>query len=170
MVNFFVSTLLNLALFQGAMAAPKVYPVVIPGPGLPSLAELNLTSAQLYEMGVPEELSARGELLGKRFEGLCGPAEAAYTNVNGLIACFNYLRNLGTQSCVAGENTVMCTAGDAHVYGSALTGTASSYCSDVALGLLWVIDHCTRPDQSCAGAQAANGNGDLIVGGYNIRW
>jgi len=54
MINFFVSTLFNLALFQGVMAAPRVYPVVTPGPGLPSLAELNLTSAQLYEIGVPK--------------------------------------------------------------------------------------------------------------------
>ncbi|KAL2193686.1 hypothetical protein P885DRAFT_63679 [Corynascus similis CBS 632.67] len=170
MVNFFVSTLLSLASFQGVMAAPKVYPEVIPGPGLPSLAQLNLTSSQLYEMDLPKELSARGEFLDKRFEGICGPDEPAYTNVNDIIACYHYLRNLGTQSCVARENTLMCTAGQAKVYGYALTGTAASYCSDVAIGLLWVIDHCTRPDQSCAGAQAANGNGDLIVGGYNINW
>lgn len=29
---------------------PRDYPEVIPGPGLPSLASLNLTSAELYEM------------------------------------------------------------------------------------------------------------------------
>ncbi|KAL2143329.1 hypothetical protein VTI28DRAFT_10572 [Corynascus sepedonium] len=152
------------------MAAPRVYPVVTPGPGLPSLAELNLTSAQLYEIGVPKDLSARDELLGQRFEGFCGPDDSAYTNVHDLIACFNYLRSLGITSCVAVEDTAMCTAGDTTVYGSALRGTAVSYCRDVALGLLWVIDHCTRPDQSCAGAQAANGNGDLIVSGFHSGW
>jgi hypothetical protein len=49
-------SLLGLAVLQGVMAvpAPTVYPEVIPGPGLPSLAELNITSAQLYEMGLPE--------------------------------------------------------------------------------------------------------------------
>jgi hypothetical protein len=134
------------------MAAPKVYPEVIPGPGLPSLAELNVTSAQLYELGIPEgtvkkdnrersrgnpshhlltvllaEVRARAEALDKRFTGKCGPAESAYTKVNDIIACFNYLNNLGTKSCVAGENTVMCTAGSAHVYGSALNGGTSSY-------------------------------------------
>jgi hypothetical protein len=31
-------------------AVDRVYPEVIPGPGLPTLAELNLTSAQLYTM------------------------------------------------------------------------------------------------------------------------
>jgi hypothetical protein len=145
MARFFISSLLGLAAFQGAMAAPKVYPEVIPGPGLPSLAELGLTSAQLYEMPVPEgrqpqrppshgnfansgtELSARAMELTKRFEGRCGPAEAAYTNVNDIIACFHYLNNLGTQACVANENTEMCRAGQAHIYGSALNGRTSSY-------------------------------------------
>lgn len=149
MVKLFISSLLGLASLQGVMAAPKVYPEVIPGPGLPSLAELNVTSAQLYEMGMPEgkhtihslivtaplltvvlaELHTRAQELDKRFTGRCGPAEAAYTNVNDIIACFNYLKNLGTQSCVANENTVMCTAGQAHVYGSALNGRTSSYWS-----------------------------------------
>ena len=73
------------------------------------------------------ELSERAPALDKRFTGRCGPADAAYTNVNDIIACYNYLKNLGTQSCVAGENTVMCTAGQAHVYGSALNGRTSSY-------------------------------------------
>ncbi|KAL2136126.1 hypothetical protein VTI74DRAFT_5349 [Chaetomium olivicolor] len=170
MVKLFISSLLGLASLQGVMAAPKVYPEVIPGPGLPSLAELNVTSAQLYEMGMPEELQARAQELDKRFTGRCGPAEAAYTNVNDIIACFHYLQNLGTQACVAGENTVMCTAGQAHIYGSALNGGTSSYCRDVASGVLWVINSCTRPDQSCAGAQAAAGNGNLIVTAVNVRW
>jgi hypothetical protein len=145
MVNLLPPSLIGLAILQGAMAAPKVYPEVIPGPGLPSLAKLNITSAQLYEMGVPEgkqsqktpplvnsansrtELSARAADLDKRFVGRCGPAEAAYTNVNDIIACFHYLQNLGTTACVANENTVMCTAGQAHIYGSALNGRTSSY-------------------------------------------
>ncbi|KAL2168769.1 hypothetical protein VTG60DRAFT_6878 [Thermothelomyces hinnuleus] len=135
MAKLFISTILGLASLQGAMAAPKVYPEVIPGPGLPSLAQLNVTSAQLYEMGLPEELQARAQDLERRFVGKCGPAEAAYTS-----------------------NTVMCKAGKAHVHGSAMTGRASSYCRDVASGVLWVVDSCTRPDQTCAGAQAAAGN------------
>lgn len=54
MVKLFISSLLGLASLQGVMAAPNVYPEVIPGPGLPSLAELNVTSAELYQMGTPE--------------------------------------------------------------------------------------------------------------------
>lgn len=30
------------------------YPEVVPGPGLPSLEEVGLTSAQLYQMGMPK--------------------------------------------------------------------------------------------------------------------
>jgi hypothetical protein len=54
MVKSLTLSLLGLASLQGVMAAPKVYPEVIPGPGLPSLAELNITSAELYEMEIPE--------------------------------------------------------------------------------------------------------------------
>ena len=32
-----------------APAAEKVYPEVVPGPGLPSLASLGLTSTELYQ-------------------------------------------------------------------------------------------------------------------------
>jgi hypothetical protein len=42
--------------------------------------------------------------------------------------------------------------------------------ADVSLAVLWSINDCTRPDQSCAGFQAANGNGNLIVGAVNIQW
>lgn len=61
MAKFFIASLLGLASLQGVMAAPaaEVYPEVIPGPGLPSLAELGLTSAQLYEMGTPEGRNTR---------------------------------------------------------------------------------------------------------------
>jgi hypothetical protein len=47
--------------------------------------------------------------------------------VDGILACYHYLRSLGTQACTVGENTEMCRAGQAHVTGSALTGRASSY-------------------------------------------
>lgn len=45
------SVLLPLTVYAAAMPAPaqQSYPEVKPGPGLPSLASLNLTSAQLYQ-------------------------------------------------------------------------------------------------------------------------
>jgi hypothetical protein len=37
----------------------------------------------------------------------CGPAEEAYTDVNDLIACYNYLNSLGQTPCSIGnENSV----------------------------------------------------------------
>jgi hypothetical protein len=56
MAKFSISTLAGLAALQGVLAAPSpnVLPELIPGPGLPSLAELNITTAQLYEMGLPK--------------------------------------------------------------------------------------------------------------------
>lgn len=46
----------------------------------------------------------------------------------------------------------------------------SSDCSDVAKGLLWVIENCARSDGKVAGFNAAYGNGDLIIGGVSKRW
>ncbi|KAL2192582.1 hypothetical protein P885DRAFT_47343 [Corynascus similis CBS 632.67] len=163
-----VSSLFGLIFLQGVLATPKVYPEVIPGPGLPSLAELNTTTAELYEMGLPEgkKENARAEVLDKRFEGLCGPAEAAYTRVEDIISCYNYLRKLGSQKCVAKENTIFCTAGSAHVYGR----NVLHHSDDVAKAVLWTVDHCTRKDKSCAGAQAVWGNGNMIATSVNKKW
>lgn len=55
----FTSLVQAVAFVQAAVAMPtneiaavvaRDYPEVVPGPGLPSLASLNLTSAELYEM------------------------------------------------------------------------------------------------------------------------
>lgn len=65
----------------------------------------------------------------------------------------------------------MCYSGNAQVIGQSITGNdESSYCSDVAYAVLSVVNGCTRPDQSCAGFDAAYGNGDLIIGSVNIDY
>lgn len=49
----YIRTFLLALAVATASALPTVdtvYPELIPGPGLPTLAELNLTSAQLYNM------------------------------------------------------------------------------------------------------------------------
>ncbi|KIM23344.1 hypothetical protein M408DRAFT_27913 [Serendipita vermifera MAFF 305830] len=58
----------------------------------------------------------------------------------------------------------MCRAGQAIIYGSNIRGggEVSSYCSDVAIGGQNIINACNWSGQ-VAGADAANGNGDLIV-------
>ena len=45
----FYRVLLFMCLQQVAAQPSSVVPEVIPGPGLPSLAELGLTSAELYD-------------------------------------------------------------------------------------------------------------------------
>ncbi|AEO64481.1 uncharacterized protein THITE_2110654 [Thermothielavioides terrestris NRRL 8126] len=61
MTRFLLALLfLGLGLFHAALAAPEQYPEVIPGPGLPSLAELNLTSADLYTRPMPD---VKGEVV-----------------------------------------------------------------------------------------------------------
>lgn len=51
--KYLFATMNLLRAFQMAAGLALPYPEVIPGPGLPSLAELGLTSAQLYNMGMP---------------------------------------------------------------------------------------------------------------------
>lgn len=46
--------LASLAAAAPALEARNSVPEVIPGPGLPSLESLGLTSEMLYAMGVPE--------------------------------------------------------------------------------------------------------------------
>lgn len=44
------ATLLAIAFTQVAAVPATTYPEVVPGPGMPSLEELGLTSEQLYTM------------------------------------------------------------------------------------------------------------------------
>lgn len=46
--------ILLFAVISFSIAQVTAYPEVIPGDGFPSLAKLNLTSAQLYAMPIPE--------------------------------------------------------------------------------------------------------------------
>jgi len=137
------------------------YPEVIPGPGLPSLASLNLTSAELYErVPTDEQLS----ILTAQFDLQCGFPGPTCPLANA-VACFNFLDALGQQACtVNGENVMFCTAGGCNWFGSNISGgpSASSFCSDVAIGGDVVINSCQSGGTVC-GANAANGNGNLIV-------
>ncbi|KAM3505420.1 hypothetical protein MY10362_002970 [Beauveria mimosiformis] len=159
---------LGLSLVSAAPAGEQ-YPEVIPGPGLPSLEELGLTSAGA--VSVTSSQTSADDTLSVLYTPICGPEDKRYTNVDGIIACYHYLNNLGTQNCgIDREISHFCYAGDASVLGQArLLHGASLYCRDFANAVLWTIDHCTRPDQSCAGIQAAYGNGGLLVASCT-RW
>ncbi|KAJ3495807.1 hypothetical protein NLG97_g3127 [Lecanicillium saksenae] len=154
-----------LSLLPMALAGTVQYPEVIPGPGLPSLESLGLTSEELWTKPFPE--IEEGKLVA-RFEPFCSFPDRAYTSVNDLRACYNYLNALGSTACEIDPDHIvgMCSSGGATVYGASLVGhRTSSKCEDVAKGLLWVVQGCTRSDQSCAGSAPAYGNGDLEVFG-----
>ncbi|KAK7053662.1 hypothetical protein R3P38DRAFT_2851491 [Favolaschia claudopus] len=166
-----INQLLALALCAvgSANALPntntKEFPEVIPGPGLPSLASLNLTSAELYQR-VPSPEVVKG--LERRFDLICN--EVPQCSVSDATACFNFLTALGQQACTVpgpvGASSTFCTAGGCHWFGGNLKqggGSVSSFCSDVATGGASVIFGCTQSNNLVSGANAANGNGDLIV-------
>ncbi|OAA71308.1 hypothetical protein ISF_01859 [Cordyceps fumosorosea ARSEF 2679] len=119
---------LMLAFAATVSAGTTELPELVPGPGLPSLESLGLTSEQLYNM--PSPLPSDSKLtLSPAFDGVCGPAERAYTDVHSLIACFQYLDRLGTQPCVAPpgrKNILFCRSGSSHVNGVAITGKSES--------------------------------------------
>ena len=52
-LSTFVLALTALQTAAALPAAVQVFPEVTPGPGLPSLASLNLTSAELYTKPLP---------------------------------------------------------------------------------------------------------------------
>ena len=61
-IKYLQTLLLALTSLNAVLAAPAadsstVYPEVIPGEGLPSLAELNVTSAELYTMPIDPGLT-----------------------------------------------------------------------------------------------------------------
>ncbi|CEJ82904.1 hypothetical protein VHEMI02945 [[Torrubiella] hemipterigena] len=151
-----------------AAAGETKYPEVVPGPGLPSLAQLGLTSAQLYQMGTPKSFGT----FSAQWSG-CGPVEDAYTNVNDAIACFHYLDSLGDQDCfVRGGAAIsqFCKAGDAQITGQSVGPDVSVPCREAGQAALWVIDHCTRPDQSVAGFQNPSTTTGMVVDVANIRY
>ena len=144
------SVLLPLSIYAVAMPATpqQAFPVVKPGPGLPSLGSLNLTSAQLYQgyskiclylfifsllmilIEKPAPLSTGLFTLATDFDAFCGGGENDAALVDDVIACFNYLTSLGHQACVVPLSGVtFCTSGTAQVNGAVYdtSGSATSY-------------------------------------------
>ncbi|KAM3537913.1 hypothetical protein ARSEF1564_009168 [Beauveria bassiana] len=135
----------TLPLVPAVLAGTVQYPEVVPGPGLPSLESLGLTSEQLYTMepASPDtEVNARASL---------API-------------------IGSNDCTvpSGFKTVRyCFAGDADVNGLSTTGKSlTSTCASVAHAVRWIISNCRRANKA-AGSEAAFGNGDIIVTGVN---
>ncbi|KAH6713543.1 hypothetical protein BKA61DRAFT_674160 [Leptodontidium sp. MPI-SDFR-AT-0119] len=148
------------------------YPEVIPGPGMPSLAELGLTSEQLYTTTPNLPF---GNSFTTLYNGECRHCPDALANVDSVIACFNYLMSLGTSGCGVDRynGKRFCTSGNAKVDGLNYTpGQANptkSYCSDVALAVQWIFNHCNSGGQ-VRGSQAANGNGELVIRAQHVNY
>lgn len=107
-----------------ARAVEDPYPEIVPGPGLPSLAELGKTSRDFYDMTPAEDISPNGARseASKLFERdtVCRDGFDTPCNVNEAYACANYLISLGTTECRvgAGQNGLrMCTNGGCGIFG-----------------------------------------------------
>ncbi len=118
--------LLTLAALLGTgYASPVIrdeYPEVVPGPGMPSLAELGLTSWDLFEMTpIPADSG-----LNKRY--ICTTRNQPCT-IAAAQTCVNYLKNLGTTNCAVGRSdTLMVSSGGCKINGiSTSGGSTSSY-------------------------------------------
>ncbi|KAM0666550.1 hypothetical protein ACQRIU_004405 [Beauveria bassiana] len=162
----------TLPLVPAVLAGTVQYPEVVPGPGLPSLESLGLTSEDLYKMepASPDtEVNARASLA-PMFNPVCATDSRAYTAVNNLNACERYLARIGLQDCTVPSNfkTVRyCFSGDADVNGVSITGRSlTSTCASVAHAVRWITNNCRR-GTTAAGSEAAFGNGDIIVTGVN---
>ncbi|KAL2072934.1 hypothetical protein VTL71DRAFT_10258 [Oculimacula yallundae] len=134
-------------------------PEIIPGPGLPSLASLNVTSTDLYAMPVPPNFSpsvtgrsASPASMQKRAQ-FCYDFYSNKCSTFWAVGCYNYLNMLGTTACGGGTSWfTMCSVGACTVSGHAQgTISVSSYCRDVAFGVSVIAYTCPH-DSWNAGA------------------
>ncbi|RDL29891.1 uncharacterized protein BP5553_10518 [Venustampulla echinocandica] len=117
---------------------------VVPGPGLPTLAELGVTSPDLYNE-IPAALSSHSKREDKHDGAICTSfGGTGYTPVEHVIACFNYLVKIGNRKCSTAPHTV-CTIEETVIKANAYGSPASpDYidCWDVALGVQKVFTEC----------------------------
>ncbi|KAF3934672.1 hypothetical protein ABW20_dc0104275 [Dactylellina cionopaga] len=157
-----------LGLIGGATAAPleeiDYTKTLVPGPGLPSVAELGLTNADLTKP-IPEGrvplpgITARDGDIFKRWPRLCWPLQKC--TYGDAVACYNYLDSIGSRQCSSDGTVTMCYSGGCKWVGRSESGTASSPCSDVALAGRWLISECRDNNGEFAGTIGAYGNGAL---------
>ncbi|KAF2827349.1 hypothetical protein CC86DRAFT_405483 [Ophiobolus disseminans] len=160
-------SILLLACYHAASATPIVaersmvdYPEVVPGPGLPSLASLNITSAELYE--IASQHSDTASAMGNVPTTCGGELYAPYSHVD---ACREYLDKLGRQDCVVPDKgrQVLCIAGEAQVYAESLSGRdETAWCSNVAFGVSLIMFDCKNAEK-VAGYTSALWNNNVLV-------
>ncbi|TFK68300.1 hypothetical protein BDN72DRAFT_960370 [Pluteus cervinus] len=163
---------LNSVVATPATESGNVYPEVVPGPGLPSLKELGLTSEQLYKM--TPTLDDRGvSPRSAQLDGSCSPWSTGY--IDYVVACYNYLQSVAGYLCVipGGKFATItyCSAGDAKITLQNLADRTDngSPCGNVAWGVQWSFTSCISNGR-VGGFAPAYGNGDMAVGTVNINY
>ncbi|KAM3447400.1 hypothetical protein MY3296_008751 [Beauveria thailandica] len=130
-------------LVPAVLAGTVQYPEVVPGPGLPSLESLGLTSEQLYTMEpASSEVDARAAFA-PMFTAVCAVDSNAYASKAGLIACYNYLSRIGSQQCTVPSDfrkVRYCFSGDADVNGLSITGRSRTSTWYVFAMYFWELD------------------------------
>ncbi|EJP69087.1 hypothetical protein HC256_001067 [Beauveria bassiana] len=167
-----ITLLQFLPLVPAVLADTVQYPEIVPGPGLPSLASLGLTSEQLYKMESvsPSKVNKRASFA-PNYVPFCESDQRAHTHVDGLRMCYTYLSYIGARDCTVPSGfrkALYCNAGDAHINGLSINGRSqTSSCASVAGALGWILDNCKLPNNQIAGSQAVSGNADIIVTGMS---
>ncbi|KAH9477676.1 hypothetical protein JR316_0009902 [Psilocybe cubensis] len=99
-------------------------PQVIPGPGLPSLESLGLTSSDLHVDHLKRDLTARkAEMI------TCEDFEGSMVSAANAQACINYLNSIGTTSCgvpADSSDVIFCETADAYIWGTNLWGAGQA--------------------------------------------
>ncbi|EAU89022.2 hypothetical protein CC1G_09991 [Coprinopsis cinerea okayama7 len=157
--------------------------VIVPGPGLPSLESLNLTSrdlvvralARLERLKEAEDTERGSSSLTKRYTPTCDYNSALLLQ-DRVAFCFEYLHSIGSTTCAVpswGSRFCHTVTGTWDVSWWGRVNGASytqSSCADVANGGLWVMNNCRfyyPPNNPYyyiqEGTNAAWGNENLIV-------
>ncbi|KAG2007989.1 hypothetical protein CC2G_013470 [Coprinopsis cinerea AmutBmut pab1-1] len=152
---------------------------IVPGPGLPSLESLNLTSKDLVVRALErlerleeaEETNKELGALAKRYTPTCNYSKQIF-NVNAWF-CYEYLHSIGGNTCAVSGSSRFCHSvsgyGDVAWHGSVYgVSYTQSSCANVAEGGVWVLNNCktwnpSTPDIQYEGTNAAWGNANLVV-------
>ncbi|KAH9476730.1 hypothetical protein JR316_0010645 [Psilocybe cubensis] len=139
------------------------FPEVIPGPGMPSLESLGLTTADLYRNSTLKALSANHvELLITCEKGGLTVSQSSAQ------ACVNYLTSLGTTDCMVPANGLsrFYSSGNANIWGTNVWGNGQdvhSWCSDVGITAQDIVSGCVITSGQVEGYGPAAQNSNLQV-------
>jgi hypothetical protein len=165
-------------------------PTVTPGPGLPSLESLGITSENLYDeawiaQNAPSVLNST-LLKPRSASSSSSPASPLHRRASwcsnssaympSARACLAYLDRLGTTQCTTNvicptrNPTIFCSSECFWIWGCGRAGRQpeSSYCTHVASGGQVILRDCPPWNESTdyrgGGEDVAWGNGNLLVG------